>query len=366
MRVLLDGRALQPEMDGIGRYTSAISSRLPALRPSWQFTLVVSRGAAHHIPSAPNLSVIESPVPRFRPGEKRGLAGIVATSKPDLVHGFSMAGPVYDGIPATFTIHDLMVLELEGYFGPSRVRNALFRKVFRKLIERSTAAASALVVPTEWVADRLVAMFPGTAGRIAVIYEGQDLFDPMRSGGGPQRGDFLLYVGNARAYKNIPNLLRALSVVAGRGLLPPVVMVVRRDRAFGDLSKAISAAGLSGRIEVLSAVPEEKLRELYSTCLAFVSPSLSEGFGLPVLEAMAAGAPVLASRGTALEEVAGDGALLVDPRDPEAIAAGVAELCGSAEMRSELSAKASARSILFSWEAASAQIADMLEGVLTR
>ncbi len=365
MKLLLDARALQPVLDGIGRYSAAVTAGLCRVRPAWEMKMLVSPGSSSnvHVASSSRLTVSESAVPRFRPGERHALSGVVRAAQPDALHNFSMAGPSWPGIPGCFTVHDLMVLELPGYFGPGRLRNALSRRWFGKLISGSIDRAAAVVTDSHWVGDRITARFPAAADKLKVIHPAQDLFDPARHTPRERQG-FLLYVGNARAYKNLGRLFAAYRLASSRSSLPELVMVVRRDRAFASMEREIDRLGLRGRIRILSAVTEAELRDLYSTCLAFASPSICEGFGLPVLEAMAAGCPVLASRGTTLEEVAGDGALLVDPYSVEAIASGLEEICGSPVLRAALAEKALARASGFHWDVAAEAVARILEGIV--
>jgi len=362
MRLLLDGRALQPELDGIGRCASAVSTRVARARPDWDVTLLVSQGSGADLARAPGLHLEASAVPRFLPGEASRLGSAVARIAPGLYYSFSMGGPSWRGLRSVFMIHDLMVLELPGYFGPSGLRNALYRAWFGRILRRTARTATAIVAPSHWVRERICSRFPEAAGRVRVIHNGQDLFDCSEPGA-PRKGDFLLYVGNSRAYKNLDRLISAYSAALREADLPRLVMVVRRDRAFPSLVRTIGRAGLENRIELLAGLSESELKARYSDCLAFLSPSVSEGFGLPVLEAMAAGCPVLASRGTALEEVAGDGALLVDPLDAAAIARGILELATDSDMRDELSLKARARASLFSWEGSAAQVVSLVEEV---
>lgn len=355
-------------MDGIGRFVTAVSGRLASLRPDWDLTLLVSPGSSHHIAPRDNLRLAESRARRFEPGEKRRLAELVKTISPEACLNFSLTGPVWDGFggrrcPSSFVVHDTMVLEMKGYFGSGSLQDALKRSVYRRLFRVSCPRAAALAVPTRKVMDDLCRMYPEAEGKTKVVYEGQDLFAP----GIPDnsaRGGFLLYVGNARPYKNLTRLLEAYSSASVSPVVPDLVMVVRRDRAFPSFEDALARSGAGGRTRVLTAVSDAELTELYRTCTAFVSPSVWEGFGLPVLEAMSAGCPVIASRGTALEEVAGDGALLVDPYDAGAIAGAIGEICSSRTMREELAARAVSRAALFGWDSTAGRIAEMIEGTV--
>jgi glycosyltransferase involved in cell wall biosynthesis len=360
MKALLDARALQPQMDGIGRYASTICTKLSSRRPDWSFEVLVAPGSSRHIAGGPNLAVSESPVARFGPDERRRMTPAVRTVSPAVIHNFSVTGPVWRGIPGSFTVHDLIVIEVPGFFGPSRIRNTLARKWFSLLISRGVREASSIAVPTEWVRQRLCERFPAATGKTVVTYEGQDLFDP-RDGRPAARGDFLLYIGNARPYKNLPRLLRAYAALVAGGSAPPLRMVVKRDRALTLLEREIETLGLREHIDLVSGVTDDEMRKLYMTCRAFVFPSIYEGFGLPVLEAMACGCPVLTSRGTAVEEVAGDGALLVDPTSVDAIRSGLEEICSRRDLREELSLRALSRASMFSWDASAEITARMLE-----
>lgn len=360
MRLAADARGLRPGVDGIGRFSLGVIRGLLAARPDWDLRVLASSGSLHHLEEMP-LAVMPLDIPRFRPGEARGLLGLLDGMEPDAYLNFSMTGPVPPA-PSIFTVHDLMVLELPGYFGPGRLRNLLFRAWFRFLIRRSAAACSAIAVPTQASAASVRRLL-GHEEKTFVVGEGQDLFSPDDAVTG-QRGHHLLYVGNARAYKNLPRLISALELVADRRTsLPQVVMVVRRDRAFPEFERRLERSSIRSRVSLVSGVDEERLRSLYLQCRMLLAPSVCEGFGLPVLEGMAAGAPVLASEGTALEEVAGDAALLVDPLSVESIARGVNLLLEDEELARRLSAAGPARARDFSWTRTAGLFAQRLEEI---
>ena len=161
-------------------------------------------------------------------------------------------------------------------------------------------------------------------------------------------GNYLLYVGNFKLHKNVSVLLHAFRELGIRNGDLKLVLVGPKTHGYKDLAKIASDLGIGSNVVFTGRVVEEdKLRALYSGAEAFVMPSLYEGFGLPPLEAMACGTPVVCSNATCLPEVVDDGAILVDPRDPGAIAKAVRSLLGSEELRARMIVKGSNRAVLF-------------------
>lgn len=364
MKLLTDVRALQACPDGIGRYSLGLLRGLAAVRPGWTLKALVHPGAAAGLAGLP-VETVPCGVPRFRTREDREVTPLVVSSGADAYLNFSMAGPC-PVLPTMITVHDLMVLNLQSYFGPGILRNIGARLFFRRRIRRSVSHASSISVPSAATLTELEATFPGMASKAFVSGEGQDLFPAgIAERGEREDAGFLLYVGNARAYKNTSRLLVAYSRM--RALdhgFPPMTMVVRKDRAFsGFLREAEDCTGRSG-ITILSDIDDGKLKELYARCTGLVVPSLHEGFGLPALEAMAAGAPVVCSAGTALAELAGDACILVDPDSVTDIMRGMALLVAEPALRADLSRLGRIRAGAFTWEAAAEKVAVRLEGIL--
>ena len=321
MEILADARALVETFDGISRYSLSMLRSIRELRPDWSVSVFIPRDSAFHLVDLEVLRIIEA-TPRFSIREQILLTPLIETLRPDVYLNFSMAGPC-PSVPSVVTVHDLMVLNLPDYFGSTAFRNYLGRALFKLLISRSVRKASLVSVPSEATKRELTKVFGTSGERIIVTGEGQNLFDCSKQSL-QEREDFLLYVGNARVYKNISRILSAWSSLQSQDEnIPRLVMVVRKDRAWDVFISALEERDLLSQVEVMSHVSDEKLRELYCTCRALIMPSIQEGFGLPALEAMAAGTPVLASRGTALEELVGDTGLLVDPMSEESIATGM-------------------------------------------
>lgn len=362
MKLLTDARALQEQVDGIGRHILGILGGLARVRPGWELEALVLPQAGRHLDPL-SVSQVHCPVPRFSRKEHLRVTPLVESSGADVYMNFSMAGPC-PRIPTGISVYDLMVLNLPDYFGPLWIRNILARMVFRRMISRSAAHAAMIAVPSKATRNELEAAFPGCRGRVRVTGEGQDLFPP----GGPPawtgEAGYLLYVGNARAYKNLSRLIVAYSRLRAMGAeVPPLVMVVRRDRAFRGFMREVEDSPAREAITVLSAVDDGRLRELYAGAAGLLMPSIKEGFGFPVLEAMAAGTPVVVSAGTALEELAGEAGILVDPFSVTDMMRGIALLVSDEGLRAGMSGKCLARAAGCTWDTAAEKLAESVEEI---
>ena len=219
------------------------------------------------------------------------------------------------------------------------------------MMHHAARAARRIVTVSEATADDLVQKLGVPRGRIAVVPNGCDpcYFDrstPLDGGGPEIPTPYLLFVGNAKPHKNLDRLLRAFEQFS---ITRPSINLLLVGSFPGQTLRA--AAG-TGRVRVMGKVPGDVLPQLYRGALALCLPSLYEGFGLPALEAMASGTPVIAARAGALPEVVGDAALLVDPLDVDSIAAAMGRICDDEKLREDLSDRGTLRARGFTWERA--------------
>lgn len=347
MKILIDARALQEHVDGISRYSLGVLNALLREKPDWDYSALMSRNAAAHLEDM-NIACMPTDVRRFSRREKIFLSEFIDSTGADIYFNLSMAGPCPE-TSTVITVYDLIVLNQPGYFGSSLIKNILSRMVFRKKLKQSILHADAISVPSNATLGILDEIFQGSGDKAFVTGAGQDLF-PVDTTSIIKREEFLLYVGNARAYKNLTRLVVAYSrLKAMNPAFPKMIMVVRKDRAFKDFIRDVEDCSATDNITVLSHISDNELKELYSKCIGLVMPSLQEGFGFPALEAMACGAPVLVSTGTALEELVGHAGILVNPESVTDIMHGMALLASQSEIRRELSEKAVVRAGEFSW-----------------
>jgi glycosyltransferase involved in cell wall biosynthesis len=244
----------------------------------------------------------------------------------DVLHCTTFRSPTRVGVPVVVTVHDLAVLRYPEAF-PRWHRlygTAGLRRVLRH--------ADAVITVSEFTKNEVVDLVDVPAGRIRVVPNGVDAVFRPEPGDTASRGDYVLAVGTLEPRKNLGRTVEAARLAG-------VELRVVGARGWGG----VDASGWVGE------VPDVELAALYRGARCVLYPSLYEGFGLPVLEAMGCGTPVVTSRGTAMEDIAGGAAVLVDPLDPRSIADGIVEAAGR---RDELVELGLARAREFTWDGA--------------
>lgn len=306
-------------------------------------------------------SALESPSPRvryhtLRPGSRWlsipiSLPLAVRRVKPDVLHA-TLTAPRHPNAPLVFTIHDLTMFENPEFYRPLvRIR---LQQAIRPAIER----ARLLLCISGCVRNEVQQRFNVSPDRLVVVHHGvHSRFQRIEDAGqfvserlGITR-PYLLFTGQMKLRKNIFRLIEAFALLRARGFDLTLVLVGRRGDTSEGMDELMDKYKVRGHILELGHAPDDLLPLLYSAAEAFVFPSLHEGFGLPVLEAMACGTPVLTSDISALPEIAGDAALLVNPKHTEEIADGMQRLLEDSSLRATLIASGFSRARHFSWAA---------------
>jgi len=260
------------------------------------------------------------------------------------------------GKPYIITVHDIIrYFDLKGY-GPYIQKPNFRDKVYLKLDYRGVKKATKIIAVSNTTKQDIVKHLGVPESSVAVVYEGvdHDLFRPVEHR--LMSHPYVLFVGSEQPRKNLKALLKAFAILkrrSGLGRLKLVKVGSPGNEAFRrETLKVIKELGLVEDVVFTGYIAEEDLPVYYSGALCFVLPSLYEGFGLPVLEAMACGCPVIVSEIPSLVEVADNAALKVNPVDEVEIADTIHEVATNSELREELIARGFSRAKMFSWEKA--------------
>jgi glycosyltransferase involved in cell wall biosynthesis len=261
--------------------------------------------------------------------------------------------PFYAPMPSVVTVHDLAFELFPDHFTPSdRLR-------LRTLTRRGVRHATHIIAVSAATKQDLIELLQVPEERITVVHHGYDReryrpstaaeVDAVRHRYALER-PYVLAVGTLQSRKNHAGLVRALAHLLADGVDVDLVVPGARGWLYESIFRTVRELGLETRVRFLGFVPDADLPALYSGAEVAALVSLYEGFGLPVLEAMACGTPVVASNVSALPEVAGEAAVLVDPRDDDAIAAALVRCITDSALRRELDGRARAHLKAFSWE----------------
>jgi glycosyltransferase involved in cell wall biosynthesis len=352
MRIGLSARALQLPAGGVKEYTFNLIRALLQLDRCNEYVVFHSHSA--------RLGLFPSSTEVVLPGENKlwwdyvQLPAAVKQHKIDLLWTPSTVIPFPIRCTAVATVHDL------AYFTFPESYQRIDVAYMRTAMPASFRRVAALLAVSDYTRRDIIRLFPFAADKITVTYEAaaaryrSDLDDRLREAvrtkyALPQH--YLFYAGSISPRKGLSYLLEAFAMLKQRYDLPQR-LVFTGGWQWGNtgLTALMDRLGLRNEIVILGDVPGEDMPALYALADLFVYPSLYEGFGLPVLEAMACGCPVVSSNLTSLPEVTGDAAVLVNPRDVAALADALGRVLTDAALRDDLIARGLARVAAFSWE----------------
>jgi glycosyltransferase involved in cell wall biosynthesis len=370
VRIGIDARKLHDF--GIGTYIRNLLRHLARLDRETDY-VVLARPAdcAALAALGDNFRAVPETAPSYSVAEQIRVPLALRRERVTLFHAPHYVLPPLVTCRAVVTIHDCIHLMFPQYL-PSR----LAYTYAKTSIELAARRATRVMTVSESSKRDILRFVNVPADKIDVIYNAYD----ERFGIEPCEEDvvrvreryqlhdeFVLYAGNVKPHKNLERLIDAFNLVRRRGLEHlKLVLIGDEISKYAALRRAVHSHQLHKYVRFLGYVPEETLAVMYRLAGVFVFPSLYEGFGLPPLEAMASGTPVVTSNVSSLPEVAGDAAVLVDPYRPEAIADGIERVLCDESLRRELRAKGLARARQFSWEASVRRVREIYEEAMQR
>ena len=316
--------------------------------------------------SAPNFTYRILPRPRLF-GVSAVLPAMLLRDRIDVLHS-TFTPPPFSPKPQVLTMHCLSSFVHPEFYSP------LIAWRLNTLLRRGMRSAAAIVCVSHATADDVHERFGVPRERLAVAYNGVGpQYLPVPRADAERRvaeeigatGPYALFIGKLEPRKNVVRLIEAFARFrTATGSATKLLLAGHRTGVTPAIDELIARLGIGGAVIQCGYVKRETLPSLYSAARMFLFPSLWEGFGIPIVEAMACGTPVLTSNVTCLPEIAGDAAVIVDPGSIDSIANGIAQLDASPELRARLAACGPVRAGLFTWDEAARTTLDAYERVV--
>jgi len=354
MRIGVDARLLYYQRAGISTYIRGLLGGLAAVAGDEQLVILRSHRDGELAVRRPGTTVSRLWTPCHHRYEQWLLPIELSLRQLDVLHSPDFIPPFRRRCPAVITVHDLAFLRYPSLLTPESAR-------YYGQVDDAVASAEAIIAVSESTKRDLLQLLGAAEQKIHVVPEGVDpacrvLDDPRLvaevAGRHGMEPGFFLFVGTLEPRKNLAALIKAYALVHERHQAvgaPKLALVGSRGWLCEDIYALVAQLNLADDVRFLGPVGPEDLVGLYNGAVALVFVSLYEGFGLPALEAMACGTPVIAANVSSLPEVVGDAALLVSPHEIEDIAAAMGHLICDGELRQELRARGLARAGQFSW-----------------
>lgn len=385
MRIAISGMFWTEPHVGSGQYLHNLIAQFAAQPAGHRFILILPRYLESQLVqsgtsirrSLPHIQTVSMPTPFDRRNanlakvwfEQVALGQVCRKLRADLIHVPYLGAPRYSSIPVIVTVHDLIPL-LPDYRGGRAVQ------IYTRLVTHTAQRASAIIADSQHTRRDLIEMLGIPEQRIAVTYlAASPLLQPQPAAAIAAVNErfrladpYILYIGGFDVRKNVITAIRAFARMRQNGGERVVLVIAGRlptggGTLFPDINRVVLEEGIAADVALLGPVTEEEKAALMSGCVGFVYPSRYEGFGLPPLEAMQCGAPVLAAATTSVGEVVGDGGVRLPPDDTAAWAAALSRVVRDADWRAELRQRGLERAAGFDWQRTAQQTLALYERV---
>ncbi|MGQ9626892.1 MAG: glycosyltransferase family 4 protein [Anaerolineae bacterium] len=367
MRIGIDARLVYYSQAGIGQYILLLSKALAEIGDEDEFILLQSRKDKVTITDKPNFRRIPLWTPCHHPLEQWTFHLEISRLRLDILHSPDFIPPFRCNCKSVITIHDLAFLIYPHFLTKESAR-------YYGQIDQAVRHTDHIIAVSEKTKQDTIRLLGVPESKVTVIYEAANpIFRPLNDEESLRRikvkynieRDYILFVSTIEPRKNVPTLLRAYRQLLDNYKLPIQLVIAGRQGWLSDEVFALAQElKLAGKVLFLGRVPTEDLVYLYNGAKLLVHPSFYEGFGLPPLEAMACGTPVVVSNVSALPEVVGDAAILVDPSDVSALTVGIWRVLTDSDLRAEMVAKGFKRAACFSWQKAAKQTLEVYHRVI--
>lgn len=358
MRILIDARLYGLENTGIGRYVMNLVGELLKNDKQNEYVILLRKKYFNQLNFPDNWKKVLVNFKHYSFSEQIKLPGIIKKEKPDLIHFPHFNVPVLLNLPYVVTIHDLLMHYQKGLEATTLNPLAYYfkRPVYKLVFNLAVKNAQKIIVPSEFVKNEILKYYNLPQNKINVIYEGVNKIEVSNEEKILKKyalsDNYLFYVGNAYPHKNLRRAIEAI-VLLNQESNQEISFVIScaRNIFSARLEKTIKDLKAENYVKILNFVTDQELTVLYKNSLALLFPSLSEGFSLPGVEAMATGTICLASDIPVHKEIFKDAAFYFDPYNLQSIKKGIEEVRSlSKEKREEKIKKGKVLASTYSWD----------------
>lgn len=365
MRIGFDARLVYYQQAGIGQYILQLIQGLARLPSSHELWVFRSRKAPPlRLPN--HVRQVGLWTPSHHRFESIALFVELFGKQLALLHSPDFIPPFYGHFRSVITIHDLNFIHFPEFLTPESAR-------YYEQIRRAVKRARHIIADSNWTREDVIDQLGVPPERVTTVHLAANpvyrpITDQQEIRGAVMRyglpSDFIIFVGTLEPRKNVPTLLKALRQLRNRGFDIHLAIVGRKGWLYEEVFSTLTDLSLADYVHFLENVSNEDLARLYNAARCLALPSHYEGFGLPPLEAMACGTPVVVSDRASLPEVVGEAGLLVAPDAPEALSEALGRVIDDSELRSSLRQRGLVRAGEFSWARAAHQTMEIYEQVL--
>lgn len=355
MRVGIDARLIFYQTAGIGQYIVRLTEALTELDREDEFVLFQSRKDRDRLVSAPNIVRRVLWTPSHHRFETSAMSAELFPHRLDVLHSPDFIPPTFTRCPSVITVHDLAFLLYPDFLTPQSAR-------YYGQVDVAARRARHIIAVSQSTKRDVMRLLGVPEDKITVIYEAAHptfrKLDCQEAAAHVAKeygvtGDFILFVSTIEPRKNLPTLLKAFRRLIDVYRSPSTLVIAGAQGWLTErVNETVQGLNLGDRVRFVGAVAVQELLYLYNAARVFALPSFYEGFGLPPLEAMACGTPVVVSNTSSLPEVVGDAGQLVDPNDVEAWSVALLRALSDDAWQKEMSEKGLRRAATFSWQRA--------------
>jgi glycosyltransferase involved in cell wall biosynthesis len=372
-KILIDARMASLKNAGIGRYALNLLANLNKQnKKNMQFILITSKNNHSDLKKKfkTKFQYTRSNASHYSLKEQFEIIKIIKKINPDIVHFLHFNVPLFLNVPYIVTIHDLIKHKSTGIKTTTRFPLAYWFKFFgyQIVFRNSVKKAKKIIVPTKYIKNDLVKTYPFAKNKVTVIYEGADktLLTAKRADLAKEyniKKPYLFYIGSLYPHKNIDVVIRALREMKDKDI--KLVVATANNVFYKRFLEKVKKNNLEKRVVNPGFIKDEHLQKVYKEAKALIFPSKMEGFGLPGLEAMLCGCPVISSNASCLPEVYSNAALYFDPDDHRSLIKKINSL-DNPQTRKNLIKKGRQRVKKFSWGKTASQTLNLYNDALNK